>query len=123
MRVHNEFEAKALLKEMAERGENIAGVEWVTHDGEYIFTSNGDGTTVVVPLDIRDPAQAGIEQFRAESGKPPIGPVEEAIMAKLERFKVFVTDAIADGMHDEISNPDAFLDMALETFLQLDSDE
>lgn len=45
--VHNEFEAKALIKEMLENGENerLSCLRWFTHEGKYLFTTLGNGQT------------------------------------------------------------------------------
>lgn len=47
--VHNEFEARALIKELLERGENerLSCLRWYTHTGEYLFTTLGNGETRV----------------------------------------------------------------------------
>lgn len=45
--VHNEFKARALIKEMLEAGENerLSCLRWHKHDGTYLFTTLGNGET------------------------------------------------------------------------------
>jgi len=42
LRVHNLFEAKALIKEMIERGEDVHGMDIVDHAGNYLATQTGN---------------------------------------------------------------------------------